>query len=146
MTYSKSWDFLVTISSFTSVENSTIKHAILSWNLWRGFSLDICWFFEHVWMLSFISDSLFSFKCSFQSPQKYLLLVLNFFGFLNSSSPSISVLHAGNGSMVDDKFPFSIVIKAVCFIAYFVVSLEYQHSFLYFILSSIPLFLLNFML
>ena len=32
------------------------------------------------------------------------------FGFFTISSPSTSVLHAGNGSVMDDKFPFSILI------------------------------------
>lgn len=38
-----------------------------------------------------------------------------FWLLLNSSSPSISVLHAANRSMIDDKFPFSIIIEVVLF-------------------------------
>lgn len=69
-----SWLQFLLLPQFKTI----INHAILSSSLWHGFSLHIfCWFCEHVWMLSFISDSLFYCECSFQSPQKYLLFVLN---------------------------------------------------------------------
>lgn len=89
---SKSWDFLIIISFSISVQSSIVNHAILSSSLWHGFSLfSFCDFWACLNALLYFWCIFLQMIFSFSSEVHTVCTEL--FGFLNSISPSISILH-----------------------------------------------------